>query len=213
MSLDSFVYREVDSKYFEYPAKILSIDYYEEDSAGEHDFSRKQVWFYVYGDDEIKQEFVNDFSTIYETLFSEHEDYWDFVTLMPSHGKASFNPNMEELLTEFSEEVGLEFRQILHRNHDIRDNHELDNLKEKVINSESSINLRGDVQGKNILLVDNISLTGCSFMHAVELLKRNGANNVVCMALGVDTNGSSDLTFDESSSDKILEKLEIETED
>ena len=211
--MDSFIYRKVDSKYFDYPADVLGLDYYKEDSAGEDDFSRKQIWFYVYGDDELKTEFKAGFENMFETLFGESSDYWDFMTLMPSHEKGGFNRNMIELAEELSNDAGVEFNNILHRNHTIRDNHELNSLREKVINSEESIDLQGDVEGKNILLLDNLSLTGCSLMQVTELLKRNGADNVVCMVLGMDTNGENDIKFDGSSKDKILEHIDVDTEE
>lgn len=211
MTLDSFVYRKVDSKYFDYPANILGLDYYEEDSAGEDEFSRKQVWFYVYGDDDIKQEFTNQFSELLNIISGEDDDYWDLMTLMPSHAKGGYNNNMNELLEEVSSNVDINFERILHRNHTVRDNHELDNLKEKVINLESSIDIQDSVEGKNIIIVDNISLTGSTFLHAVELLKRNGANNVICMALGIDSRDrGEDMSFDSESTDKILEELGIQ---
>jgi len=212
MTMDSFVYRKVDSKYFDYPAHILGLDHYDEDSAGEHDFSRKQVWFYVYGDDDIEQEFVENLSKLFESAFNGNNDYWDYMTLMPSHEKAGYNKNMNELLEKLSTKTGVENRKILHRNHTIRDNHELDSFKEKVVNSESSIDLQEDVEGKNILLVDNISVTGCSLLHATELLKRNGANNVACVVLGLGINGDDDILFDEDSGSKISDKIGVESE-
>jgi len=212
MTMDSFVYRKVDSKYFDYPVDVLGLNYYEEDSAGEDDFSRKQVWFYVYGDEEIKKEFKSGMKNMFEGLFGESQGYWDFMTLMPSHEKGGFNRNMLDLVEDISDEIGVDFRKVLHRNHTIRDNHELDSLKEKVINSEASIDVQEDVEGKNILLVDNLSLTGCSLMQVKQLLKNHGADKVVCMVLGVDTNGSDDMKFDESSKGKILENLEVDYE-
>jgi len=211
MTMDSFVYRKTSSKYFDYPAHIMGLDYYEENSAGEHDFSRKQVWFYVYGDDDIEEEFSTHMSELVNTLQNESGIDWDLITLMPSHAEGDFNSNMDSLLDHVSGNTGIDYSHILHRNHTIRENHDLDTIKEKVVNSEGSLDVIGDVDGKNIILVDNVSSSGCSLMHAVELLKKNGASSIACLTIGVNSdNNMEDQVIDVESAGKTLKTISFQ---
>ncbi len=183
MKNSSFVYQKLQSKYFDYPVKVFALDHYKRKSAGEHEFSRKQVWFYIYGDDDLKTEFKKEFSPLFSEVIDNGN--WDYTTLIPTHIEGEINENMHDLVKEVTSDNDSAYKQILRRNRTVKDNHSLDTFKQKAINLEESLDVREDVEGKNIILVDNICLTGCSFMHAAELLKQKGAENIICLTLGV----------------------------
>ncbi len=183
METRPFIHQKLQSKYFEYPVNVFALDHYKRDCAGEHEFSRKQVWFYVYGDEELKNEFKGEFSQLFEQVIDGGN--WDFAALVPTHVKGQLNENMEDLVRDVTSNVGIDYNNVLERTETVNDNHNLDTFREKAINLEGSIDITEDVEGKNIILVDNIALTGCSFMHAAELLKEAGAENIICLTLGI----------------------------
>lgn len=49
-------FRTLESKYFQHKIPLAALDYYDQNSHGEDEFSRKQVWFYSYGDSKIEAE-------------------------------------------------------------------------------------------------------------------------------------------------------------
>ena len=184
MSNDLF--GKAESKYYENSCPVIALDEYNEDQ-GEDEFSRKQVWFYVYGDDEIEMEFHEDLKSLIEDRFIDDDIDWDLMTLYPTHVKGEVNPHMQTLLKGLSSDTGIKYQQVLHRNETIQENHELESGKAKIVNLEGSIDV-DDVQGKNIILVDNITLTGTSILHGANLLLENGAENVFGLCLGIGSN-------------------------
>ena len=48
----------------------------------------------------------------------------------------------------------------------------------------NSIKVNGDVSGKNIILMDDITTSGCSLLACKQLLLDAGANSVICFAFG-----------------------------
>lgn len=187
-------FRVVESRYFQHKTPLASIDYYDKDSHGEDDFSRKQVWFYVYGDEEIEEEFREELSGIFHSLFSEDDSQWDLITLYPSHVEGEINPNMRDLMLDVSADSGIAMDQVLERTETVHENHAMSGEKAKSVNLEGSIDVKGDVEGKNIVLVDNIALSGVSMLHGAELLKKHGANKVFAVSLGTDLGKKDETT-------------------
>jgi len=162
---------------------ILGLGEYREDQ-GEDDFSRKQTWFYVYGDDEIEEEFFKELKNIVNSRFVDDELNWDFMTLYPTHVKGEVNPNMENLLKQVASETGINYNQVLERNKTIRENHELDSKRAKVVNLAESVDVK-DFNGENVILFDNLALTGTSVVHGANKLIEEGAENVFVIVLGI----------------------------
>lgn len=177
-------FRKLESRYFQEDAPLVALDYYDQHSHGEDDFSRKQVWFYSYGDEEIEKEFRGGLLDIFEALFMEDDTEWDLITLYPTHSEGEVNPNMRNLLLEISGDTGIPIEQVLRRTESVRENHVVEGEKAKVLNLEDSIEVTRDVEGKNIILVDNIVLSGVSMLHGVNQLKKHGANKVFPISLG-----------------------------
>ncbi|PSH01898.1 MAG: hypothetical protein BRC26_02800, partial [Nanohaloarchaea archaeon QH_8_44_6] len=72
---------------------VLGLGEYKKDK-GEDDFSRKQVWFYVYGDEDIESEFETELEEMLNSRFVEDSLNWDLMTLYPTHYKGQVNANM-----------------------------------------------------------------------------------------------------------------------
>lgn len=213
METNGHIYRGIDSKFFDNRARILGLDYYNKKSMGEDDFSRKQVWFYVYGDEQIQKEFAIELRRLLTRRFEKDEAEWDTLTLVPTHVKDEVNPNMRDLAEDAvkgSDE--LEYNQVLRRTETIQENHELDTMREKLLNLEGSLETQGDVEGKNVIVMDNISLSGSSMNQAVEVLKRNGAEKVACVTLGLGKGQKesdiTDLDLEDTISD-LEEKITV----
>lgn len=179
------LFQKLSSRYYKHQVPLLALDYYDSESRGEDDFSRKQVWFSVYGDEDIKEEFEERFRDLFKNWFVDDEIDWDLVTLYPTHVKDEVNVHLRELFMDVATENSLELQQILRRNHTVKESHELDDIKSKVVNLEGSIDVDRDVEGKNIILVDNIALSGISALHGANRLKQNGAENVFVVTIGI----------------------------
>lgn len=162
---------------------VLGIREYKADR-GQDEFSRRQVWFYVYGDDEIKEDFKSELTDLLNSRFIDDEITWDLMTLYPTHSKGEVNPNMQELIKELASETGIKYKQILERVKSIRENHELESQQAKAVNLEESIRV-GNFDGKNVILFDNITLSGTSVLHGANKLREAGAENVFVVVLGI----------------------------
>ena len=187
MTDGNLMFRRLSSQHFKHDVPVLAINRYYPDSHGEDDFSRKQVWFYTYGDEEIKEEFESKFTKMFEERFVNDDLEWDMMALYPTHVKDEVNPNLRDLFMDVASKTGISFEQVLTRNQNVRESHELEDEKAKVINLEGSIDVNRDIEGKNIILVDNIALSGISLLHGANRLKQKGAENVFAVTIG--TNG------------------------
>jgi len=176
-------YGEASLEYFKRPCPVLALDEYRKDK-GEDEFSRKQVWFHVYGDEEIEQEFYLELKDLIESRFQNDELDWDLITLYPTHVKGKVNPHMNALLKRISSETGIEHKNVIERTQTVEENHELESTKAKAVNVEGTASCE-DVEGKNVILVDNITLSGTSILHGANLLHDNGAENVFGVCLGI----------------------------
>lgn len=173
----------VDVPEFKPEVPVAALGEYRKDK-GEDEFSRKQVWFYVYGDEDIEEEFVGDLTDLINSRFVEDEINWDLMTLYPTHAKGEVNPNMKNMLESIASKTGIQYKQVLERSKQTKENHELESQKAKAVNVEGSIDVK-DFDGKNVILVDNISLSGTSLAHGASKLKEAGAENVFAVVLGL----------------------------
>lgn len=178
------LFGKAELKHYKNPCHVLALDEYKKDQ-GEDDFSRKQVWFYVYGDDEIEKEFHTELKALIEERFKEDEIDWNMMTLYPTHVKDEVNSHMQDLIKNLSSEIDINYRQVIHRNKTVEENHELESERAKIVNLENSVDVE-NVEGKNVILIDNITLTGTSLVHGANKLYEKGAENVfgVCLGMG-----------------------------
>lgn len=173
----------VDVSEFKSELPVLGLGEYKNDQ-GEDDFSRKQVWFYVYGENEIEEEFREELEDVIESRFLDDSIRWDLMTLYPTHAEGEVNPNMKSLVESLSEDTGIKYDQVLERTKQIKENHELESREAKALNLRESIDVK-DFEGKNVILIDNISLSGFSMAHGAAKLKKAGAENVFGLVIGL----------------------------
>ncbi len=200
-------FRTLESRYFQHSIPLVSIDFYDQESHGEDDFSRKQVWFYTYGDEEIEEEFREELTEIFQRLFLEDDLEWSFMTLYPTHVKEEVNHQMKGLFMEISGDTGIPMEQILERTETVAENHSLTGEKSKVVNLEGSLAVTKELEGENIILVDNIVLSGVSMLQGANLLKKHGADKVFAVSLGTDL-AHNDKTREVKDGEKASDLLE-----
>lgn len=189
MTDNGYLFRNLSSPHYKHELPLLALDDYKPNSHGEDDFSRKQVWFYTYGDEDIKEEFKSQFIDLVNKYFADDSIEWDLMTLYPTHAEGVVNPNLRDLMMDVASETGTGFEQVLKRSHTVRESHELQDEKAKVVNLEGSIDVDRDVEGKNVILIDNIALSGVSLIHGANRLKQEGAENVLALSIGATTEG------------------------
>ncbi|MCK4326947.1 MAG: hypothetical protein KAW41_00545 [Candidatus Diapherotrites archaeon] len=149
----------------------------------EDEFSKKLMGLYLHG--YAEDFFLTQLSELYNLRFKGDSVKFDYLTLYPTHEKNGENKNLENLAKNFCKLVNLEYRQILRRNRNIKKMHELRTFKERLENIQGSVDILEDVKGKNILLLDNLTITGISLIDMANLLIQKGAKNVVGVCLGV----------------------------
>ena len=186
--MTNYIYRSVESDEFSEKADIFGLDYYKRDSGGEDQFSREQTWFYVYGDEDLKIKFERQLSNMLNDLFKQDDTEWDLITLYPTSTKNDVNPHILDVVWESSKNVDMQYKQVIRRTENIKSNHELENFRRKLVNLKGSAEVKG-VEGKNVIVVDNITLSGSSCLHATDILKEKGANKVACICLGMGIRG------------------------
>lgn len=179
------LYRRTKVEGYDDTAHIFAVDYYEPGAQGDDEFSRKEAWFYYLGDDEIEDEFGKKLDTILEDLFVDNTVDWDVMTLAPSENKDEINENMLHICEEASESTGIEYRQLLRRNRSVHQTGEFEGSMARIANLEGSIEVSEDVEGLNIILLDNVSIYGFKLAHMTEMLLNAGAERVFCVCLGV----------------------------
>lgn len=204
MTNNSYLFRTLNSNHFKHEIPLLALDEYKPESHGEDDFSRKQAWFYTYGDEDIKHEFKSQFNDLVKHFFVNDDMNWDLIALYPTHAEGQVNNNLRDLMMDVASETGISFEQVLERTHTVRESHELEDEKAKVVNLEGSIEVDRDLDGKNVILVDNISLSGTSILHGANRLKQKGAENVFALVLGTDTKNKD---VDELDKNKVASQL------
>lgn len=179
------LYRYTRVHQYDYPAHIFALDYYRPGSQGRDEFSRKEAWFYYLGDKELEKEFSSRIEKLLDDLFVKNSIDWSYFTLAPSHQKDSINANMLKMCEKISDKKELGYRQVLRRVVDVEDSVEMGSIRQKVIDQEGSIEVTQDVKGDNIVIVDNVSVSGVFLAYCTKMLLEAGANTVCCVVLGV----------------------------
>ena len=179
------LYRYTLVNEYKYPAHIFALDYYDPGSHGEDEFSRKEAWFYYIGDDELEKEFSDRVEKLLDDLFVNNSIDWNYFTLAPSNEMDSLNKNMLKICKTISDKGGIEYRQVLRRSMSVDESGEMSSTRQKVINQEGSIEIIQDVEGDNIIILDNVSVSGVYLAYCTKMLLEAGAKTVCCVVLGV----------------------------
>ena len=178
------LYRRTKLDGYKDAAHIFALDYYRPGSQGEDDFSRKEAWFYYLGDKLLEEEFGESLEKILDDLFVDNTVDWDIITLAPSSGREGLNQNMLGICRSVSEKLGIEYQQVLRRTREVEDSGEFQDSR-RILEMQSSMEVEGDVEGMNIILLDNVSIHGSKLSYLTEILLDTGAKRVFCVCLGV----------------------------
>lgn len=179
------LYRRTKLDGYSDAAHIFALDYYRPGSQGRDDFSRKEAWFYYLGDKLLEEEFGGSLEKILDDLFVDNTVDWDIITLAPSRSRDGLNKGMLGICRSASDKLGIEYRQVLRRTEDVPDPGEFQASREELEALQDSMEIEGDVEGLNIVLVDNVSIHGFKLSHLTEILLEAGAKRVFCVCLGV----------------------------
>lgn len=179
------LYRLTKNHGYKSPAHIFAMDYFRPESKGLDDFTRKEVWFYYCGDIDLRREFSGRLQKLLDDLFIANSIEWDFITLAPSGETDELNENLLHICREASTNLDLEYRQVLRRTSDVKRSQKMRGSQEQLHQLEGSIEVFGDVEGENIILLDHVSFNGFELSHMTEKLLEAGARRVFCVCLGV----------------------------
>jgi len=184
-NMELYLFRVGYSKeYLPIIAHIFGLGYYipiKEETDDE--YSKKIIYFYKYGND--TDFFIDKIKDLYQLRFAGDEIKFDILTIYPTHKKGILNPNIDKLIEEVSKRIDIPYNRMLIRNRDIKPNHELKTVEERIKNVRDSIDLKEDILGKNIMIFDNVSISGISLIDVTNFLYENGAEHVVCICLGL----------------------------
>jgi len=185
----TYLYRVADSHFYDRDAFIFAIDHYVPQSNGKDEFSKRQVHFYNYGNEDEFEYFMENLIKLFRIRFQQDQHSYDYVTLYPTHEAGGLNKNMQELIQGVSAATNIKYKQILQRNQTISPSHELETVEERKENVDGSVDVTEDVAGDSIIVVDNVSISGISLTDVTNLLYEKGAESVVCACLGLSEVG------------------------
>lgn len=123
------------------------------------------------------------FKKIFGSFFDVSADLFvdiDFLVPIPLHPRrlAKRGFNQSEIFAQLvSQELGFSVGDVLRRVHFTRPQVGL-SLEERQKNVVSAFALKGDVYGKNIVLVDDVYTTGSTMQECAKILKNAGAKKV-----------------------------------
>ncbi len=109
----------------------------------------------------------------------------DILIPAPRGERTDYN-HMFEITKELHQRIGIPAKNILYKKEDYPPQVGL-NREARIENVKGKIGCRERVDGKNILLVDDIVTTGTTMLNSAIALKEKGANKVVGLAIGRDT--------------------------
>ncbi|MEM4335705.1 MAG: phosphoribosyltransferase family protein [Candidatus Anstonellales archaeon] len=89
------------------------------------------------------------------------------------------------MVKEFGKDTGIPYKRILRRKRDTKQQHTMEKSEDRYENVKDSISVDFDVSGKNILVFDNVCISGATFDEVLSKLKKAGANKVIFFCLGL----------------------------
>lgn len=135
-----------------------------------------------------RNESINHFEVILSSLFMSNFNIENSILcLVPGHSKNSFNPNMEEIITDLCKTLDIENgSKILSRFKEVSEAHTTQGIVRNKDTHLESIRITDSklISGKNIILLDDVTTSGSSLLACKEILIKNGAVKVECVALG-----------------------------
>ncbi len=175
-------YRGEKCKFCNFPVPVFALGHHKPLREGKDEFSKKCMGFYKFG--YSKSYFLERLVGLYN---SRNDISFDIICLCPSSKKGEFNKYMEELTVDFSKCINVPYKKILSRIKNTKKQHKLQTKEERVINIKNSFVVSKSLNGKNILVIDNLSTTGSTIqeVHKVIIHDHNAKNCVfLCLGLG-----------------------------
>ncbi|MCL4362391.1 hypothetical protein M1585_02850 [Candidatus Parvarchaeota archaeon] len=180
-------YRNIKCKLCDKSIPIFSLGHYKNVAAGTDEFSKILMNFYLYGNDKFTLYLLNRLCASYKEWFEPDKFMFDYICVIPSHTKNKVNVHLEQLAKSFGNAIGVEYKLLLVRNRDVLKQHEINTVQTRLENVKDSISVNYDINGKSILVLDNITTTGVTIMVAHEALKVAGAKEVIFFTLGLSS--------------------------
>ena len=110
---------------------------------------------------------------------------FDIICVCPSHEKDHINENMVHLATAFSEKVGIPYNQILIRVKETKRQHEMKTDEQRKENVRGSFSLSENLKDKNIMILDNTSITTETSQEIYRVMKDADAKICLFISLGL----------------------------
>ena len=186
--MEYFYYRGQKCKHCRATIPVFGLGHHKPKEQGEDQFTKTVINFYEYGNQNEKGYLLQNFINLFKERF-EADVKFDFVCIVPSREKGSINSNMQSFAQEFASAIGLPYQQAICRSRTVKGQHELDNKDERFDNVKGSISVTEDVKGKNVLVLDNLCISGASAQEVVDSLKSAGAGEIYFMVFGLGSRG------------------------
>ena len=186
------LYRSIKCKLCSGWIPIFSLGHYKNVTAGTDEFSKNLMNFYLYGNDKFASYLLNRLCTTYKEWFEPDRFMFDYICVIPSHTKNEVNMQLEQLAKSFGNAIGVEYKPLLVRNRDVLKQHEINTVEKRLENVRGSISVNHNINGKSILVLDNITTTGVTIMVAHDALKAAGAKEVIFFTLGLSSKFDKD---------------------
>lgn len=106
----------------------------------------------------------------------------DFIVPVPMsvRSRRRRGYNQSELIAEVvSVETGIPVKCVVRKIRETREQKKLGRIGRR-LNLRDAFEVTGDISGKKILLIDDICTTGSTFSEIAVLLRRNGAERILC---------------------------------
>lgn len=161
---------------------VFALGHYLPKGGGEDEFSKKINYFHLYGND--LGYFLGRFLEFYKNRIDGGITF-DVVCVAPSHKEGKINSHMVELARAFADKIGAPYREVLRRNRTVKRQHELKTDPERMENVAGSLSADGDLEGKNVLVFDNVSISGATVREVHNILKEKKAGLCIFLCLGL----------------------------
>ncbi|MBI5158969.1 hypothetical protein HY992_02505 [Candidatus Micrarchaeota archaeon] len=186
--MELFYYRGQKSKETKMTVPVFALGHHKPKEEGEDQFTKYVINFYNYGNKTERDYFMSRLLNLFKERF-EGAIRLDFVAVIPTREKDKVNSNMQSFTQEFATSIGVAYQQIIRRSRTIEGHHAISESDKRFENVKGSIDVSKDVQGKNILLLDNLCISGANAQEAFDALKRAGAKEVLTLCFGLGSKG------------------------
>ncbi|MEM0143710.1 MAG: phosphoribosyltransferase family protein [Candidatus Parvarchaeum sp.] len=189
-------YRSIKCKICSDWLPIFGLGHYKSEVDGGDSFSKRVLWVYKYGNDDDILYFSKRLYSMYKEWFEPDNFLFDIICVIPSHKKGEINKNLECLAKGLGEKIGVRYSPILFRNRDVLEQHNINNVEERLENVKASIDVTEDVKNKSVLVLDNLTTTGANIIVTHEALKNAEVKEVIFVCLGFSGKYGNNIDFD-----------------